>query len=118
LWTVTNSQGSDLEIGKSNKNIFRLKQKRHTFKSQVVSLPLAKDIVDVIVGEKGPTSDISLFRNQRAKFAPAQSFQGDKAYIGDKNISTPHKKPRKRELTSEQKAENKVFSGQRLFVEH
>ncbi|MEH2456050.1 hypothetical protein [Nostoc sp.] len=33
------------------------------------------------------------FRNQQQKFAAKQSFQGDKAYIGGTNISTPHKKP-------------------------
>ncbi|PSB47287.1 IS5/IS1182 family transposase [Cyanosarcina cf. burmensis CCALA 770] len=103
---------------KEQPEYFSGKKKRHTLKSQVISLPLAKDIVDVLVGEKGRISDIALFRNQMAKFAPAQSFQGDKAYIGGKNISTPHKKPRNRELTTAQKTENKLFSGKRIFVEH
>ncbi|MDF5710231.1 MAG: transposase family protein [Nostoc sp. S4] len=97
---------------------FSGKKRQHTFKNQVVSLPEAQDIVDVIVGVKGPTSDISLFRNQQQKFSPTQSFQGDKAYIGGKNISTPHKKPRKGQLTAEQKAENKDFSSNRIFIEH
>ncbi|MDZ7957835.1 MAG: transposase family protein [Aulosira sp. DedQUE10] len=81
-------------------------------------MPEAKEIVDVVVGIKGPTSDISLFRNQQQKYAAEQSFKGDKAYVGGSNISTPHKKPRKGELTAEQKAENKVFSSNRIFVEH
>ncbi|MBD2360524.1 transposase family protein [Anabaena minutissima FACHB-250] len=97
---------------------FSGKKKQHTLKSQVVSLPDAKDIVDIVVGAKGPTSDISLFRNQQQRFSPEQSFQGDKGYQGGKNISTPHKKPRKGELTTEQKAENKVFSRNRIFIEH
>lgn len=33
---------------------FSGKKKRHTFKSQVVSLPYALDIVDVVVGAKRP----------------------------------------------------------------
>lgn len=103
---------------KEQQEYFSGKKKRHTLKNQVISLPNAKDIVDVVVGEKGRISDISLFGNQMAKFAPAQSFQGDKAYIGGKNISTPHKKPRNRELTTAQKVENKLFSGKRIFVEH
>ncbi len=70
------------------------------------------------MGAKGPTSDISLFRNQQQKFSPQQSFQGDKGYRGGKNISTPHKKPRNRELTEEKKAENKAFSSHRIFIEH
>lgn len=61
---------------------------------------------------------LSLFRNQQHKFSHLQSFEGDKGYQGGKNISTPHKKPRNRELTDEQKAENKAFSSNRIFVEH
>lgn len=106
------------EDNNEQQQYFSGKKKRHTFKSQVVSMPKAQDIVDVVVGVKGSTSDISLFRSQLSKFAPTQSFQGDKAYVGGKNIATPHKKPRNRELTVEQKAENKVFSSQRIFVEH
>ena len=29
----------------------------------------------------------------------AQKFKGDKAYIGEKNVAAPHKKPKKRELS-------------------
>lgn len=84
----------------------------------MITLPLGKDIVDVEVGEKGPTSDISLFRLQQKKFEKAQMFEGDKAYQGVKNIKTPYKKPRNRELTAQQKAENKEVSSKRIFVEH
>ncbi len=38
--------------------------------------------------------------------------------MGGQNISTSHKKPRHGELTAQQKAENKVFSSHRIFVEH
>jgi len=103
---------------KEQQEYFSGKKKNHTLKSQVVSLPNAKDIVDIVVGAKGPTSDISLFRSQQQKFAPLQSFKGDKGYQGGKNISTPHKKPHGRELTDEQKAENKAFSSNRIFIEH
>ena len=103
---------------KVQQEYFSGKQKRHTLKNQVVSLPEAKDIVDIVVGAKGPTSDISLFRNQQQRFSRLQLFKGDKGYQGGKNISTPQKKPRQGELTSEQKAENKVFSSNRIFIEH
>jgi hypothetical protein len=82
------------EDNQKQQEYFSGKKKRHTLKSQGVSLPLAKDIVDIVVGAKGPTSDILLFHSQMEKFAPTQSFKGDKAYIGGKNISTPHKKLR------------------------
>jgi len=87
-------------------------------KNQFITLPEGKDIVDVEVGAKGPTSDINLFRKQQQKFSAQQKFEGDQAYIGGNNIKTPHKKPRSRELTVQQKAENKVVSSQRIFVEH
>jgi hypothetical protein len=70
------------------------------------------------VGKKGPISDISLFREQQKKFDKDQRFEGDKAYQGGKNIKTPYKKPRNRKLTAQQKAENKEFSGNRIFIEH
>lgn len=66
-----------------------------------------------------PTSDITLLRNQQSKFVPGQGFDGDKAYVGAENVQTPHKKPRGKELTPQQKVENKEFSSTgRIFVEH
>lgn len=41
------------------KKYFSGKNRQHTFKNQFVTLPEGKDIVDVEVGEEGPTSDIS-----------------------------------------------------------
>ncbi|WP_336230512.1 transposase family protein [Scytonema sp. PRP1] len=103
---------------KEQKEYFSGKKRQHTFKNQFVTLPKGKGIVDVEVGEKGPTSDVSLFREQQEKFDTNQMFEGDKAYQGGKNISTPQKKPRKGELTEEQKTRNKEFSSKRIFIEH
>ena len=72
----------------------------------------------MIVGLPGPVSDINLLREQQKKFDYAQKFKGDKAYIGDKNVTTPHKKPKKRELSEIQKQENKAFSRSRILIEH
>ncbi|WP_347276443.1 transposase family protein [Chroococcidiopsis sp [FACHB-1243]] len=58
---------------KEQQKYFSGKKRQHTFKNQVVSLPSAKDIVDMVVGAKGPTSDISLFRHQQQKFSTALS---------------------------------------------
>ena len=71
----------------------------------------------VEVGEKGPTSYISLFREQQKKFDNNQMFGGDKVYQGGKNISPSYKKPGKGESTSEHKAGNKEFSTKGIFVE-
>ena len=103
---------------KEQKKFFSGKKKQHTFKHQFIILPEADDIVDVIVGLPGPVSDINLLREQQKKFDSAQKFKGDKAYIGDKNVTTPHKKPKKRELSEIQKQENKAFSSSRILIEH
>ncbi len=84
----------------------------------MIILPSGRDIVDVVAGEPGPKSDITLFRENRGRFDPKQKFKGDLAYQGEDLIETPIKKPRNRELTVEQKAENKKFSSSRIFVEH
>ena len=77
-----------------------------------------KDIVDVVVGKPGSTSDIRICREVLDKFDREQGFSGDKAYLGESQIRTPSKKPKNGELTKKQKEENKVLSSQRIFVEH
>jgi hypothetical protein len=81
-------------------------------------MPEGKDIVDVTTGHRGPEADITLFREQQEKFSQQQQFDGDKAYVGGQNMKTPHKKPKNRELTEEQKEWNKEFSSSRIFIEH
>ena len=66
----------------------------------------------------GNKSDINLFRASRDKFDPKQRFVGDKAYKGDKAITTPYKKTQKTEITEFQKKENKELSSRRIGVEH
>lgn len=97
---------------------FSGKKKQHSLKSQVIGLPEGKDIVEVEVGAPGPTADINLYRKSLNKFDDLQSFTGDKAYQGGKNITTPHKRKPKQELSEQQKAENKVLSSKRIFIEH
>ena len=103
---------------REQKEYYSGKKKRHTFKSSVISLPEGKDIVDVTAGHRGPESDISLFRQQQKKFSEQQRFEGDKAYVGAKHMTTPHKKPRNGELTEQQREENKIISSSRIFIEH
>lgn len=84
----------------------------------MIVLPSGRDIVDVVAGEPGPKSDITLFRENRNTFDPKQKFKGDLAYQGENLIETPIKKPKNRELTIEQKEKNREFSANRIFVEH
>ena len=103
---------------KEQKKFYSGKKKKHTFKNQFIILPEAQDIVDVIVGLPGPASDINLLREQQKNFDSAQKFKADKAYIGEKNVAPPHKKPKNRKLSDIQKQENQVFSSSRILIEH
>lgn len=100
------------------KKFYSGKKKQHTLKTQLVSLPEGKDIIDVEVGVPGPTADINLFREQQIKFDEQQEFEGEKGYQGGKNITTPYKKKRKQKLSEHQKAEKKILSSKRIFIEH
>ena len=100
------------------KKYYSGKKKYHTLKTQFIPLPQGKDIVDVVVGYPGPKSDLKLFQEHKNVFSKEQTFSGDKAYIGDCQITTPQKKPKNGELTFYQKEENKKLSSQRIFVEH
>jgi hypothetical protein len=100
------------------KKYYSGKQKEHTFKNQFIVLPSGTDIVDVVIGEYGPTSDIKICRQTLNKFESEQQLIGDKAYVGEAQISTPSKKPKNGELTTEEKEENKKLSSRRIYVEH
>lgn len=100
------------------KRYYSGKKKMHTIKNQFIVLPNGEDIVDICIGQLGKTSDITLFRGSQHKFDSQQKFIGDKAYIGEEVIATPHKKPRKAEISESQKEENKHLSSRRIGVEH
>jgi hypothetical protein len=90
----------------------------HTLKNQLIVTPNGREIVDGIVGYRGPTSDVKLWQSRQHKFSENQQFQGDTAYIGEPTISTPQKKPRLGKLTPEQKEDNRQKSKKRIRVEH
>lgn len=100
------------------KKFYSGKKKNHTLKNQVIVLPNGKDIVDVTAGAPGQKSDINLFRERQQELAPNQKFSGDKGYVGEPSIKTPHKKSKNRELTASQKQQNFELSSERIVVEH
>lgn len=100
------------------KKFFSGKKKNYSLKNQFIVLPFGQDLVDIKVGDPGPTSDINQFRDRMKEFDSQQKFKGDKAYMGELQISTPQKKPKNKELTPAKKQENKEFSASRIFVEH
>ena len=74
--------------------------------------------MDVIIGERGPLSDINVLNKQRENFKDNQYFQGDKADQGAERTSTPKKKPIKKEMPEEIKEKNQQKAQKRIFVEH
>lgn len=103
---------------KEQQKYYSGKKRQHTLKSLMIGMPLGKDIVEVEIGVPGPTADINLFRKSQEEFDKSQPFAGDKGFQGGENITTPHKKKPKRELTQQQKDENKALSSNRIFIEH
>jgi hypothetical protein len=102
---------------KEQQKYFSGKKRQHTLKSLMIGIPEGKDIVEVEVGVPGPIADIKLFRKSQNKFDKSQSFSGDKAFQGGKNITTPHKRKQKQELSQQQKDENRALSSNRIFIE-
>jgi hypothetical protein len=100
------------------KKFYSVKKKNHTLKNQFIVTPNGQEIVDVTVGKPGPTSDINIWRESQSKLGCSQRFKGDKAYLGEPQIETPHKKQKHQELSLEEKEQNREKATQRIFVEH
>lgn len=100
------------------KKFYSGKKKNHTLKNQFIVTPNGREIVDVIVGKPGPTSDINIWRISQPKFGSAQRYKGDKAYTGEPQIETPHKKRKHQELSPKEQEKNREKASQRIFVEH
>ncbi|MDV2993604.1 MAG: hypothetical protein N4J56_003258 [Chroococcidiopsis sp. SAG 2025] len=101
---------------KEQKKYYSGKSSNHTFKTQMIILLSGRNIVDVVAGLPGTKSDITLFRENRERFAPTQKFKGYLGYLGEVLIDTPIKTPRNSKLTTSQKQENQEFSSKRVFV--
>jgi DDE superfamily endonuclease/Helix-turn-helix of DDE superfamily endonuclease len=106
------------EDDKVQEDYYSGKKAQHTRKNQLITLPKGIDLVDVVIGEKGPRSDSKLLEQTQAGLPEDIKFIGDKAYVGRANTKTPKKKPPKGTLTLEQKASNRQISQKRVFVEH
>ncbi len=71
---------------------------------------------------RGPVHDFALY--QRSKVEPHESLEvlADSGYQGLSKLHargrTPHKKPRKSELTDAQKQSNRALARRRVVVEH
>ncbi len=102
------------------KRLYSGKKKRHTLKTQIYT-DQDGGILSVGKGYRGPKADIKIYEEEPiAALLQEKPRMGDKAYCDRKHpeIETPMKKPKGKELSSEQKAENKELSKKRVRVEH
>lgn len=71
---------------------------------------------------RGPTHDFALYKRSRVKPHESLEVLADSGYQGLAKLHgksrTPHKKPRKSELTDEQKQSNRELARRRVVVEH
>ncbi len=102
------------------KRLYSGKKKRHTLKTQIYT-DQDGGILSVGKAYRGPKADIKIYEEEPiAALLTDKPRMGDKAYCDGKHpeIKTPVKKPRGKELSAEQKAENKELSKKRVRVEH
>lgn len=91
-------------------------------KAQVVVNKADKEII--CVSESfGKTHDFKIYKGTIGKHILSKiKIQADSGYRGictfHQNSETPKKKPKGRELTAEEKSENKRISHERIFIEH
>ncbi len=97
------------------KNIPTGKKKNHTRKNQLIVWPDGKNIVDVVAGKPGLKRGVKLFCESQKGLRQNQKFNGYRADEGESSIRTPHKKPKKQELTPGQKERNRQLANDANF---
>ena len=114
--------------GRGQREFYSGKKKRHTIKTQVVvarrtkppgpgAKPRKLRIAAVCESAPGSVHDKKIYDRARV-VGPADAKRvGDTAYIGTA-LKTPHRKPRRGELTEGQKQENRKLSRRRVAAEH
>lgn len=102
------------------KRLYSGKKKRHTLKTQIYT-DQHGGILSVGQAYRGPKADLKIYEEEPiAALLTEKPRMGDKAYCAGQHpeIETPQKKPRGKELSAAQKAENKELSKKRVRVEH
>jgi hypothetical protein len=107
--------------GTKQREWFSGKKKRHTAKIQLIVCLFTLQILSVVCG-KGRTHDFTLFKQCGLHLATALEKYADAGYQGlDRlvaNAFTPIRKPKKRELTKEERAYNRALAKLRIRIEH
>ena len=101
------------------KRVYSGKKKRHTLKTQIIT-DHKGTILDINSGHRGPKADVKIWNETELPDELKEKPKlGDKAYLGaDKPTKIPKKKPKGGELSEEERAENKLISQERIYVEH
>lgn len=102
---------------KGQKRYYSGKKKKHTLKNQIV-IDTDSKIRSVSKSVEGKKHDKKLYDESRIYTKEESHFKGDLGYLGTERITVPKKKPKKIELTKEEKDFNKEFSKERIKVEH
>ena len=106
---------------KNQKDYYSGKKKRHTIKVQLIVCSITLQILSVLCC-KGSKHDIKLLKESGLKIRDDIVKYLDLGYVGIHktyaNTVIPHKKPKNKELTNEQKKFNRNLSKQRIYVEH
>lgn len=109
---------------KKQKRHYSGKKKAHTRKVQVVvskrkdSLGKTRTKIEAVSKSfPGKVHDKKIYDQVRMVSPPEMRKRADSGYQGT-SMEVPHKKPRKGELTAEQKKQNRDHSSDRICVEH
>ena len=105
---------------KKQKNYYSGKKKRHMMKFEIQT-DINGKIINISKCYKGTVHDFKI--RQMSEHVPRNAtVLADSGYQGFEKIHPktilPHKKPKKSELTAEQKSHNRALSSKRVRVEH
>lgn len=102
---------------RNQKHYYSGKKKKHTLKNQIVIDDNSR-ICSVSKSVEGKKHDKKLYEESRVQTKKKSCIKGDLGYLGTERITVSKKKPKKKELTEEEKNSNKQFSKERIKIEH
>jgi hypothetical protein len=106
---------------KKQKKYYSGKQRCHTLKLQLLINQVTQEIICTALGV-GKQHDFRIFKNSRIKVRQEIQVVADKGYQGihhhHRNSKIPYKRPRKSQLSQEQKQYNREQARVRIKVEH
>jgi IS5 family transposase len=106
---------------KNQKAYYSGKKKKHTLKTQVIANIETGEIYSINIA-KGKVHDFQIYKDSRIFLNNTNTIIADSGYQGiqklHKNSTIPDKKSKGKELTKDQKKNNKLISSKRIIIEH